>query len=613
MLSRLPLRRQVVLATSLLLVPLIGTIVWAGNRSWAEREREVAQQSAALATTVAAAIDQYVGELHGVASTLAQHDAVRALDSGRTAELFSAVLADQPLLADIALWAPDGHVIATGRRRDGGPTAAAVAAVGAAVAAAPRPDAAFDSAPPGVPFVVLRFPVRQPSTSVTSTLGLWVELSQVQDVLRTIPLPSGSVFTVVDQNGRILLRSLDAGRYVGTTAAPLAAEQARTSDVDGVVRLSSSAAMRSAPWRVVVGIPASEALARVSANWGRNLSVVGIGLVITLAVSLWVAMGVSSRLEALRTAAGRIATGDLEAPAQAPMPNLELHQLQDSFTTMAARLRDARDEHRRQVEQERAMNEALQSLQQQVVRQERLGAVGLLVSGLAHELNNPLQAILGTAELLERQPGLTPDAQAEVLFLQTQAIRARQIIRSLARFSEPSTGSTEVVDVHAVVDDVVGLRRSELARANICIAVDGEPLARVRANATDLAMVILNLVVNAEQSLRASGTSAPAIRIRLTADTARVRCEIEDNGCGVAPEDEAKLFQPFYTTRSPGEGVGLGLSASYGIMQALGGVLGYHRNDAGGATFFFEMAAAPTDSDATDRPALLQPTHHPLV
>jgi len=154
------------------------------------------------------------------------------------------------------------------------------------------------------------------------------------------------------------------------------------------------------------------------------------------------------------------------------VPNRELLDLENAFITMAANLRDARDALDRQFEQERKMTEALQSLQRQVVRQERLAAVGLLVSGVAHELNNPLQAILGTAELLERSGHLDRETLDEISFVKVQSGRAREIIRNLSRFSSQQARPPAHVDLRDVVAEVVQLRRADLDTPSIALDVE---------------------------------------------------------------------------------------------------------------------------------------------
>jgi two-component system NtrC family sensor kinase len=294
----------------------------------------------------------------------------------------------------------------------------------------------------------------------------------------------------------------------------------------------------------------------------------------------------------LRSAAQRIAGGDLSPPAKVGAPNLELSQLQDAFGTMAAKLGDMRDAVDRQVEQERKMRESLQSLQRQVVRQERLAAVGVLVSGVAHELNNPLQAILGTAELIERRPGLTPEMLDEIAILKTQSGRAREIIRNLSRFGSQQSGPPLLVDLRDVITEVVQLRRGDLDQSAITLDVETSTTRKVYANFTELEQVTLNFVLNAQQSIESSGRGHGRILIRLFDAGKKVCVEVQDNGPGIAPDDEAKLFQPFFTTKPVGKGTGLGLSVSYGIIDSYSGTIGHRRNEWNGATFFFELPAA---------------------
>ena len=255
------------------------------------------------------------------------------------------------------------------------------------------------------------------------------------------------------------------------------------------------------------------------------------------------------------------------------------------------------------------MREAVQSLQRQVVRQERLAAVGVLVSGVAHELNNPLQAILGTVELLERRPDLEPVVRDEIAFVRTQSGRAREIIRNLSRFSSQQTGSPSDVDLREVINEVLQLRKRDLDMSSIALDVETSSVRTVHASFTELEQVVLNFVINAQQALE--GLLRPGrILIKLSDVGKRVRLEVRDNGSGVRPADEPKLFQPFFTTKPIGKGTGLGLSVSYGIIDSYGGVIGYQNNEGGGATFFFELPAAHPEAEeaptTNDRSSVLR-------
>src|SRR5581483_444466 len=293
------------------------------------------------------------------------------------------------------------------------------------------------------------------------------------------------------------------------------------------------------------------------------------------------------------------------------MPNLELSELQNSFVTMAGNLRDAHNALDRQIEQERKVRETLQSLQRQIVRQERLAAVGVLVSGVAHELNNPLQAILGTVELLERDPTLTLPKTVldEIAVIKTQRGRAREIIRNLSRFSSQQSGPPAIINLRDVITEVVQLRRRNLHDSGIELEIDATTERRVYANFTEIEQVMLNFVINAQQAIESTDRAKGRILIRLFDTAKRVRLEVQDDGPGVTAHDESKLFQPFFTTKPVGKGTGLGLSVSYGIIDSYGGTIGHRLNDWGGATCFFELPAA----DNNDQTAVLQRPVPPLV
>jgi C4-dicarboxylate-specific signal transduction histidine kinase len=607
-----------------LLVPFTLAVAWSAKVTRIEREAELAEQAGSVAATAGAYLNEYLTGLDSMASALVVNPAVRALDRTECDSLFSTVLRDQPLLLNIVLTDPAGVIKGTGvqARANLSPTVdfpyvKAVVASGKAT---------VSELVTGVvsrkPSVILAYPVRDArSNAVVGVVGIGLNLTELQTLFTNIPLPVNSVVTLTDNVGRVLARSRDSDKYIGKMisqgpAAPPkdVPRMQKLIGVDGITRFYGNAVVDRGPWLLSVGIPVSVASASIAPIWRRNLIIAAGAIASILFLSLWVSYLVSGGLNRLKLAAQRIAGGDLSPPVRSKVPNLELAELQDAFVTMAANLRNAHEALDRQVEQERKMRETLQSLQRQVVRQERLAAVGVLVSGVAHELNNPLQAILGTIELLERQPSLAPETLDEIAFIKTQSGRAREIIRNLSRFSSQQSGPPSPVDLRDVVSEAVQLRRRDLDNSSIALEVDASASKRVYANFTELEQVVLNFVINAQQAIESSGRARGRILIRLYEDGRKLCLEVHDDGPGVAPEDEPKLFQPFFTTKPVGKGTGLGLSVSYGIIDSYGGVIGCRGNDWGGATFFFELPAIdPAHALSDDRSPVLQRSISPRV
>lgn len=614
LLSRQPLRRQVLAVAGALVVLLAILVIWAGSRTWRERQTELRDSSALLAQTVAAALDHHVLAVQAIGAALEQHPAIRAQDAEHAAPILAAVLARETLLRNIVLVSADGRVVASavpiGATQASQPVLQEVLRTGKTAVSG-----AFQSPVTGQWTAAIAMPVRVEGGAVAGVLGLVLDLERLPRLFSEAPLPADGVVTVLDRAGRVLTRNVETARFLGTDGTPLLTPIASgVRDLDGVERLGARVELQQAAWQVVVAVPVASVQARVRTNWFRNIAVLTVWLGISLGVVLWGAMHTSARLGRLRSLARRIADGNLDVPIVESMPNLEQAQLQDAFAAMAARLRDARDLQDRQVRHERQMNRLLQSMQLQMLRHERLAAVGQLVSGVAHEINNPLQAMLGSTEMLQRQQGVPPPVREEAAFMQAQAVRMREIVRSLARFSDPQLTMPEPVELREVVEEVQQLRARELQEAGIELTVvESGGRQPVHAGFADLTQVLLNLVINAEQALRQRPTPAPRIVVRLLETDRRVRCEVEDNGPGVRIEDEARLFQPFFTTRLVGEGAGLGLAISYGIVRSFGGTIGYFRNALGGATFYIELPAMMAGDHGYDSAALLRRIDHPRV
>jgi C4-dicarboxylate-specific signal transduction histidine kinase len=624
-----PLRRQVAVVTLSLLVPLLLASAWSANVTRREREAELREQTASIAATAGAYLNQYLTGLDSMASALVRHQSVVALDRAACDRLFAEVLRAQPLVLNIILTDTTGTIKGTALPLRPGAENAAMLDTRDNVISTGKPVVSelAIGVVTGKPTIVLAYPVKASNDAVVGVLGIGINLTELQTLFSDIPLPENSVVTMTDARGRVLARSLEPERYVGKPAggdAPALQphEVPRTSTLtglDGVLRFYGNAVVERGPWLLSVGIPTSVALARAAPSARRDTLIVAASLVAVLLLALGSASMLRSGINRVRDAVRRIADGDLSPPVRSSVPNRELAELQDAFITMAANLREAHQALDRQIEQERKMRETLQSLQRQVVRQERLAAVGILVSGVAHELNNPLQAILGTAELLERRHGLSPEALEEVAFVKTQSGRAREIIRNLSRFSSQQQGPPALVSLGDVIGEVVQLRRRDLDNSAIALDVSVSTRRQVYANFTELEQVTLNFVINAQQSIEAAGRIGGRILIRVFDAGKKVRLEVQDDGPGVSPDDEAKLFQPFFTTKPVGKGTGLGLSVSYGIIESYGGIIGQHGNEWNGATFFFELpvsesparpnpppSSAGAAAKSDDRPPLLR-------
>jgi len=229
-------------------------------------------------------------------------------------------------------------------------------------------------------------------------------------------------------------------------------------------------------------------------------------------------------------------------------------------------------------------------LREQLIHSERLSAVGQLVAGVAHEINNPLQAVMGFAELLIGSD-TTPEIRSDLEQIRSDAERAAKIVRHLLLFARRSTLERAVADLNEIGRATSSLRTYELKLAGVEIVEQySTNMPIVVANREEIQQVILNLILNAEHALRDRGRGG-CIRIATgeTSDTAYI--EVSDDGPGVPADTASRIFEPFFTTKGVGQGTGLGLSVSLGIAQAHGGCLEL-RPAEGGACFRLTLPSA---------------------
>jgi two-component system NtrC family sensor kinase len=223
-------------------------------------------------------------------------------------------------------------------------------------------------------------------------------------------------------------------------------------------------------------------------------------------------------------------------------------------------------------------------LEQQIVQSERLAAMGAMIGGVAHELNNPLTSIMGVSELLQ-DTETNETSRKQLAMLQQQARRAAEIVQNLTYFSRPPAPGKSAINLAEVVERTLNLHAYSLRKNNITVDFlkeAGVPYAL--GDPHQLMQVFLNLIVNAEQAIREARDKG-TLRIRLGKGTNSVWVSFHDDGPGIPKENLSSIFDPFYTTKRPGRGTGLGLSICKSVMKEHNGTVEAANSPNGGAVF----------------------------
>jgi len=296
-------------------------------------------------------------------------------------------------------------------------------------------------------------------------------------------------------------------------------------------------------------------------------------------------------LDSLTHAAERVAQGArrLEVPISAPR---ELVMLGSSLHTMTEKLISDEEALRRKISEVERATQELKAAQDRLVRSERLASVGRLAAGLAHEIGNPLAALIGFQDLL-LAGGLDANEQRDFLQrMRRETERIHGILRDLLQFARPGTEGVHAEsrgNVGAAVEDTAALVQPQKAMKDVALELDLDPgLPEVSLGREQLVQVLLNLILNAADACRSKGRVT--VRAKPTASGARL--EVEDDGPGVAPAVRERLFEPFVTTKEVGKGTGLGLAVCRGLVEAAGGSIALDTSTEKGARFVVELPRA---------------------
>lgn len=351
------------------------------------------------------------------------------------------------------------------------------------------------------------------------------------------------------------------------------------------------AAPRDARGQVVVArLPREASLRLRGVPWAVALTVlVADAAIFTAFGATLLRRRVVSPLERLAEAARAIAEG--EAQVRAPVEgSRETAQVALSFNAMTDALAARSGALEKAVAELREANRSLRQAEAGLARAERLAAVGRLAAGVAHEVGNPMGALLAWLDLVGRDGGLSEAGRAHLERAARQGERVRRILRQLLDFSRPPRMTPAAVDLAALAEETAGVVTAQRRYAGIRITLEREgepPSAWADAGAT--AQILLNLLLNAADAV--AGAEAPQVTLSVRAaalalrpgedaEAARgreapdaVECVVADNGPGIAKEDRERIFDPFFSTKPPGEGTGLGLAGALRLAEEQGGRL----------------------------------------
>jgi len=423
----------------------------------------------------------------------------------------------------------------------------------------------------------------------------------------------GTQWWSVDAEGGVTPRTSDAGAIDSATRE--LAERARAT--------GEPLLMPGPIWdsiRIAVPLPEEGAVAAAvlprEASFRLRFAAAGVAALFLVAdVAIFSALGVYLLrrrvvlpLQRVAAAARALTAGD--SAARAPREGTaETIALADAVNEMTETLGARSEALEKAVSELRTTNRDLRRARQGLARAERLAAVGRLAAGVAHEIGNPIGAILALVDLAGRDGGLSAESRKHLERAGTEGGRVRNILRQLLDFARPPRANPEPVDLARVAEQSVALVAAQRRYAKVEFRVEAAastPTARADPGA--VAQILLNLLLNAGDAVL--GQEAPRVRVAIRpAHASRrggddpgapppprapdaVECEVADNGSGVDPADRERIFDPFFTTKPAGEGTGLGLANAALLAEELEGTLELREAAPGWRTAFVLRLAA---------------------
>jgi two-component system NtrC family sensor kinase len=311
------------------------------------------------------------------------------------------------------------------------------------------------------------------------------------------------------------------------------------------------------------------------------------GMIVAIGVGFLLTNRIVNPVRQLITASSEVSKGNLE-PEIGPISKNEIGILQKNFSDMLSSFRER--DRRQRAESER-----------QLLQSEKQAGIGRLAAGVAHEINNPLTGVLTFTHMLLRRTDINDEIRSDLQTIARETDRVRTIVKGLLDFSRQTALEKEPTDINKMVKTTIGLVENQALIKGITLEFkpkEGLPVRRVDRN--QLQSVILNMIINAFDATEPGGkviVSTDLTVSGITRGQKGIEIAIADTGSGIPAEHLDKLFDPFFTTKEVGQGTGLGLSVSYGIIERHGGTIRVQSEVGKGSTFTIGLPLEESDEE----------------
>ncbi|HBA60280.1 MAG TPA: hypothetical protein DCZ92_05600 [Elusimicrobia bacterium] len=543
------------------------------------------QDELVIARNISAQIDEVLVKAKATISTLSQHRDVSSPESFRQSEALDIVTQVTELIDGIAVIDNNGKVLAIDRTAPDTESLLPPHGDIKKIFVQPvrdNPATQFTKifrSRSGEIMTAIVSPVGRDGAPARIIVGFMILKNHTMGGIERIRIGKTGYAYIVDASGNVIVHPQKERLLENLSDNPAVSELLTKregiiefTNKDEVRILAAFAKIEETGWGVVVRQPTEESYAAAERNLFFLVIVFVCSLLAALVLGIYLARKISDPVTALAVGVKQVAAGDLNTKIKVETSD-EIGQLALAFNDMTGKLKLHIDEI------DKAHSEVLKT-QKQLLQSEKMAAIGQLAAGLAHEIYNPLNVISGFTEVLLKQSERPEAEKKHLAEIYRETGRCQDLIAELLRFAKPKKSGRALSDLGVILTETVSLIQAQAKTQKVSVVLEiPKDLPAVLADKDQLKQVFLNLLLNACQAMPSGGElSAKAYQT-----DGVVAVDIKDTGVGIKPQDIQNIFNPFFTTKA--EGTGLGLALSFAVMESHGGTLNVKSEEGKGATF----------------------------